>query len=91
MVGRHVPRLIACGVWTPEVHTTFPLKINVVHGSTSFFTPSDNRTLTMAVLSLPLTFTNSFWSQDYRRGLEVLYGKLEQVRAAHNFSVALRL
>ncbi|KAJ3508730.1 hypothetical protein NLJ89_g5595 [Agrocybe chaxingu] len=32
----------------------------------------------MAVLSLPLTFTNSFWSQDYRRGLQVLYGKLEQ-------------
>ncbi|KDR65726.1 hypothetical protein GALMADRAFT_260135 [Galerina marginata CBS 339.88] len=32
----------------------------------------------MAVLSLPLTFTNSFWSQDYRRGLEVLYAKLEQ-------------
>ncbi|KAF4610740.1 hypothetical protein D9613_006830 [Agrocybe pediades] len=32
----------------------------------------------MAVLSLPLTFSNSFWSQDYRRGLEVLYGKLEQ-------------
>ncbi|KDQ61776.1 hypothetical protein JAAARDRAFT_123616 [Jaapia argillacea MUCL 33604] len=31
----------------------------------------------MAVLSLPLTFTNSFWSQDYRKGLEVLYGKLE--------------
>ncbi|KAJ7890684.1 hypothetical protein B0H14DRAFT_3081767 [Mycena olivaceomarginata] len=32
----------------------------------------------MAVLSLPLSFTNSFWSQDYRRGLEVLYAKLEQ-------------
>ncbi|RDB20844.1 Rho-GTPase-activating protein 8 [Hypsizygus marmoreus] len=32
----------------------------------------------MAVLSLPLTFTNSFWSQDYRRGLEVLFKKLEQ-------------
>ncbi|EIN06168.1 hypothetical protein PUNSTDRAFT_145491 [Punctularia strigosozonata HHB-11173 SS5] len=32
----------------------------------------------MAVLSLPLSFTNSFWSQDYRKGLEVLYGKLEQ-------------
>ncbi|KAF8216353.1 hypothetical protein K438DRAFT_1797082 [Mycena galopus ATCC 62051] len=32
----------------------------------------------MAVLSLPLSFTNSFWSQDYRRGLEVLYSKLEQ-------------
>ena len=34
----------------------------------------------MAVLSLPLSFTNSFWSQDYRKGLEVLYQKLEQVR-----------
>lgn len=33
----------------------------------------------MAVLSLPLSFTNSFWSQDYRRGLEVLYNKIEQV------------
>lgn len=34
----------------------------------------------MAVVSLPLTFNNSFWTQDYRKGLEVLYGKLEQVR-----------
>jgi hypothetical protein len=34
----------------------------------------------MAVISLPLTFNNSFWTQDYRRGLEVLYTKLEQVR-----------
>lgn len=33
----------------------------------------------MAVLSLPLSFNNSFWTQDYRRGLEVLYKKLEQV------------
>jgi hypothetical protein len=33
----------------------------------------------MAVLSLPLSFNNSFWSQDYRRGLEVLFAKLEQV------------
>lgn len=32
----------------------------------------------MAVLSLPLTFTNSFWTQDYRKGLEILYSKLEQ-------------
>lgn len=36
----------------------------------------------MAVISLPLSFTNSFWTQDYRRGLEVLYTKLEQVRPA---------
>jgi len=34
---------------------------------------------TMAVVSLPLTFNNSFWTQDYRKGLEILYGKLEQV------------
>ena len=34
----------------------------------------------MAVLSLPLSFSNSFWSQDYRRGLETLFGKLEQVQ-----------
>ncbi|KAG6890096.1 hypothetical protein C0995_012045 [Termitomyces sp. Mi166 len=32
----------------------------------------------MAVLSLPLNFTNSFWSQDYRRGLQVLFNKLDQ-------------
>ena len=36
----------------------------------------------MAVVSLPLQFQNSFWSQDYRKGLEVLYSKLEQVRSA---------
>lgn len=34
----------------------------------------------MAVLSLPLTFNNSFWSQDYRTGIKVLFRKLEQVR-----------
>src|SRR5487761_1064038 len=40
----------------------------------------------MAVLSLPLYFSNSFWTQDYRKGLEVLYTKLEQVRVpAHVF------
>jgi hypothetical protein len=33
----------------------------------------------MAVLSLPLTFTNSFWTQDYHKGLQILYDKLEQV------------
>lgn len=33
----------------------------------------------MAVLSLPLSFNNSFWTQDYRKGLEVLFAKLEQV------------
>jgi hypothetical protein len=30
-------------------------------------------------LSLPLNFGNSFWSQGYRRGLEVLFDKLDQV------------
>ncbi|KAH0836666.1 hypothetical protein J3R83DRAFT_8385 [Lanmaoa asiatica] len=42
----------------------------------------------MAVLSLPLTFTNSFWSQDYRTGLEVLYNKLEQGVAENDEIVA---
>ncbi|KAI9464211.1 hypothetical protein HD554DRAFT_2206321 [Boletus coccyginus] len=42
----------------------------------------------MAVLSLPLTFTNSFWTQDYRKGLEVLYSKLEQGVAENDEIVA---
>ncbi|KAI0272568.1 hypothetical protein BC834DRAFT_857325 [Gloeopeniophorella convolvens] len=42
----------------------------------------------MAVLSLPLSFTNSFWSQDYRKGLEVLYKKLEQGTAEDSEIVA---
>jgi hypothetical protein len=33
----------------------------------------------MAVLSLPLTFNNSFWTPDYRTGLQVLFAKLDQV------------
>ncbi|KAH9995488.1 hypothetical protein BJV77DRAFT_1059663 [Russula vinacea] len=40
----------------------------------------------MAVLSLPLSFNNSFWTQDYRNGLEVLYNKLEQ-GAAENIGI----
>ncbi|KAF9646360.1 hypothetical protein BDM02DRAFT_3099970 [Thelephora ganbajun] len=32
----------------------------------------------MAIISLPLTFNNSFWSQDYRTGLDVIFKKLEQ-------------
>ncbi|KDQ13101.1 hypothetical protein BOTBODRAFT_112050 [Botryobasidium botryosum FD-172 SS1] len=32
----------------------------------------------MAPVSLPPTFTNSFWSQDYRSGLQALYAKLDQ-------------
>ncbi|KAA1468841.1 hypothetical protein DENSPDRAFT_795101 [Dentipellis sp. KUC8613] len=42
----------------------------------------------MAVLSLPLSFTNSFWSQDYRKGLEVLYNKLEQGVAENDEIIA---
>ncbi|KAF8920600.1 hypothetical protein CPB85DRAFT_495616 [Mucidula mucida] len=42
----------------------------------------------MAVLSLPLSFTNSFWSQDYRKGLEVLFNKLEQGTAENDEIVA---
>ena len=34
----------------------------------------------MAVISLPLTFNNSFWTQDYRTGLDVIFKKLEQAR-----------
>ena len=37
----------------------------------------------MAVISLPLTFNNSFWTQDYRTGLEVIFKKLEQARLFH--------
>ncbi len=33
----------------------------------------------MAGVTLPLTFQNSFWSQDYRTGLEVLFSQLEKV------------
>lgn len=33
----------------------------------------------MAILSLPLSFNNSFWTPDYRKGLEVLFTKLEEV------------
>ncbi|KAH8116279.1 hypothetical protein DFH11DRAFT_1828006 [Phellopilus nigrolimitatus] len=32
----------------------------------------------MPALTLPLTFANSFWSQNYRQGIETLYTKLEQ-------------
>ncbi|KAH0582749.1 Rho-GTPase-activating protein 8 [Termitomyces sp. J132] len=42
----------------------------------------------MAVLSLPLNFTNSFWSQDYRRGLQVLFNKLDQGVAENTEIVA---
>lgn len=45
----------------------------------------------MAVLSLPLSFTNSFWSQGYRKGLEVLYEKLEQVRAISSLTLCLSM
>ena len=45
----------------------------------------------MAVLSLPLTFSNSFWSEDYRKGLEVLYAELEKVRRRVHSRGALAL
>jgi hypothetical protein len=48
-------------------------------------TLSLSSTLNMAVLSLPLSFSNSFWTQDYRTGLEVIYDKLEQVLASHTY------
>ncbi|KAF8511843.1 hypothetical protein BU17DRAFT_96904 [Hysterangium stoloniferum] len=32
----------------------------------------------MPALTLPPSFSNAFWSQEYRRGLETLYGKLQQ-------------
>lgn len=32
----------------------------------------------MPAITLPLSFNNSFWTQDYRRGLETLFNKLEQ-------------
>ena len=44
----------------------------------------------MAVLSLPLTFSNSFWSEDYRKGLEVLYAELEKVREAYVIAMTER-
>ncbi|KAG7093658.1 hypothetical protein E1B28_007320 [Marasmius oreades] len=42
----------------------------------------------MTVLSLPSSFNNSFWSQDYRKGLEVLYRKLEQGTAENGQVIA---
>lgn len=52
----------------------------------------------MAAVTLPLTFQNSFWSQDYRTGLEVLFAQLEKVRmfspfdrrSAHLYHASLR-
>jgi hypothetical protein len=35
----------------------------------------------MAPVTLPPSFYNSFWSLEYRSGLEVLFKNLEQVRA----------
>lgn len=42
---------------------------------TGHFTPTK-----MAPVMLPPSFYNSFWSPDYRSGLEVLFKNLEQVR-----------
>lgn len=33
----------------------------------------------MAPVTLPPSFFNSFWSADYRKGLEVLFRELDQV------------
>ncbi|THH01772.1 hypothetical protein EW145_g6857, partial [Phellinidium pouzarii] len=54
----------------------------------------------MPALTLPLTFANSFWSQDYRQGIETLFTKLEHgieeneeiiifIRARANAEIAL--
>lgn len=45
-----------------------------------FLLSQTNSITTMAVISLPLNFNNSFWTQDYRTGLEVIFRKLEQAR-----------
>lgn len=56
----------------------------------SFFLPSFLPTpisiykLAMAPVTLPPSFYNSFWSPDYRSGLEVLFKNLEQVSAAQS-------
>ncbi|KAG8861445.1 hypothetical protein FRB96_002894 [Tulasnella sp. 330] len=42
----------------------------------------------MPPLTLPLTFHNSFWSQNYRTGLEVLFKQLEQGCAENDEIVA---
>ncbi|KAG8979804.1 hypothetical protein FRB90_007907, partial [Tulasnella sp. 427] len=38
----------------------------------------------MAPISLPVTFNNSFWTQDFKTGLQVLYSKLEQGSAEND-------
>ena len=35
----------------------------------------------MAPVTLPASFYNSFWSPDYRTGLEVLFKQLDKVRS----------
>ncbi|KAI0343232.1 hypothetical protein BDW22DRAFT_1407130 [Trametopsis cervina] len=42
----------------------------------------------MAVITLPLTFQNSFWTQDYRTGLEVLFAQLEKGVAENDDIIA---
>lgn len=56
---------------------------------TTLFTLFASFLTTMAVLSLPLSFNNSFWTQDYRNGLEVLYDKLELVRVLAHITILL--
>ncbi|THH02679.1 hypothetical protein EW026_g202 [Hermanssonia centrifuga] len=43
----------------------------------------------MAAVTLPLTFQNSFWSQNYRTGLEVLFAQLDKGVAENEDIVAL--
>jgi hypothetical protein len=38
----------------------------------------------MAPVTLPPSFFNSFWTPDYRSGLEVLFKQLDQVRQSYS-------
>jgi hypothetical protein len=40
----------------------------------------------MAPVTLPPSFFNSFWTPDYRSGLEVLFKQLDQVRRSYSHS-----
>ena len=98
-----MPTLLLTWLRTTTAYARFAVPNFVVHLSaipesrvfqtTVAHTPTSARlaflTTTMAVLSLPLTFTNSFWSQDYRGGLQVLFDKLEQVSSILAFNAFL--
>jgi len=49
------------------------------HSSSGSFTVT---TINMPPVTLPPSFYNSFWSPDYRSGLDVLFKNLEQVGQA---------